>query len=244
MLALVSIGVAVLAVARLAGCAEHATSTRPGGSSRSSGVVIAIDLAPHGRLARARPRRYGSAALRSNALHFASDFAGTLAVLGGLVAAAAGYPEGDSIAALFVAVLVLAAAGAADPPQRRRADGPRAGRRRGGRAGGDRARSSRRSSCRRLRLRQAAGRTFADVVIGVSPGAAVGQGHAAADRVEAALERALPGSDVVVHVEPAAQEAALRERVHAAALAVPRVREIHNLASSIARRRAPSSRCT
>jgi divalent metal cation (Fe/Co/Zn/Cd) transporter len=63
----------------------------------------------------------------------------------------------------------------------------------------------------------------------VPPGAAVGQGHAVADRVEAELERVLPGSDVVVHVEPGVQEAALRERAHAAALSVPRVREIHNL---------------
>ncbi len=55
-------------------------------------------------------RRYQSAALRSNALHFASDFAGTLAVLAGLAAAAAGWQHGDSLAALFVAVLVLAAA--------------------------------------------------------------------------------------------------------------------------------------
>jgi len=82
---------------------------------------------------------------------------------------------------------------------------------------------------RRLRLRQAGGRTFADVVIGVSPGAAVGQGHAVADRVEAAVQRALPESDVVVHVEPTADQVALRERSHAAALGVPRVREIHNI---------------
>ncbi len=51
-------------------------------------------------------------------------------------------------------------------------------------------------------MRQAGGRQFADVVIAVSPGAAVGQGHAAADAVEAAVERALPDADVVVHVEP------------------------------------------
>ena len=82
---------------------------------------------------------------------------------------------------------------------------------------------------RRLRMRQAGGRHFADVVIGVSPDAAVGQGHAAADAVEEAVHRALPNSDVVVHVEPAESEAALRERVHAAALTVPRVREVHNL---------------
>ena len=82
---------------------------------------------------------------------------------------------------------------------------------------------------RRLRLREAAGRTFTDVVIGVSPGAAVGQGHAIADSVEAAVHVALPGSDVVVHVEPAGVEVALRERVREAAMSVSRVREIHNL---------------
>ena len=71
---------------------------------------------------------------------------------------------------------------------------------------------------RRLRMRQAGGRQFADVVIGVPPGAAVGQGHAAADAVEAAVERALPNADVVVHVEPI-EDATLRERAHAAAVA-------------------------
>jgi divalent metal cation (Fe/Co/Zn/Cd) transporter len=81
---------------------------------------------------------------------------------------------------------------------------------------------------RRLRMRQAGGRQFADVVIGVPSGSAVAQGHAAADAVEEAVEAALPGSDVVVHVEPL-EDAALRDRAHAAALAVSGVREIHNL---------------
>jgi divalent metal cation (Fe/Co/Zn/Cd) transporter len=77
-------------------------------------------------------------------------------------------------------------------------------------------------------MRQAAGRHFADVVIGVSPGAAVGQGHAAADRVEEALQAALPRSDVVVHVEPSDAEG-IRDRAQAAALSVPGVREVHNV---------------
>ena len=67
------------------------------------------------------------------------------------------------------------------------------------------------------------------MIITVSPEAAVGQGHEAADRVEAALDAALPGSDVVVHVEPREDEIAIRERAHAAALAVPGVREVHNV---------------
>jgi divalent metal cation (Fe/Co/Zn/Cd) transporter len=83
---------------------------------------------------------------------------------------------------------------------------------------------------RRLRVRRSGGSYFADVVIGIAPGAAVGQGHAAADRVEDALNRALPDADVVVHVEPRGPEADIRERALAAALGVSQVREIHDLA--------------
>jgi divalent metal cation (Fe/Co/Zn/Cd) transporter len=78
-------------------------------------------------------------------------------------------------------------------------------------------------------MRQAAGRYFADVVIGVSVDAAVGQGHAAADAVERAVQSALPEADVVVHVEPLGDRAEVRERAHAAALGVRRVREVHNV---------------
>jgi cation diffusion facilitator family transporter len=190
-------------------------------------VVIVIDAA-RATVSYRAGRRYRSAALQANALHFASDLAGSAAVLVGLLAARAGYHWADSAAALFVAVLVLVAATRLMrvnvdvlmdrvPPEAQEAAlaaisglGPAV-------------------ELRRLRMRQAAGRQFADVVIGVPPGAAVGQGHAAADAVEAAVHRALPDSDVVVHVEPRQDEAALRERALAAAQRVPRVREIHNL---------------
>jgi cation diffusion facilitator family transporter len=189
-------------------------------------VVIAIDV---GRLTASRraSRRYRSAAFAANALHFGGDLVGSVAVLAGLLLARAGYPGGDSIAALFVAVLVL---GAAARLARANVDVLM-----------DRAPAAAEAAAlaaieglrplvqlQRLRIRQAGGRQFADVVIGVPSISGVGQGHAAADAVEAALERALPGSDVVVHVEPL-QDASLRDRVHAAALAVPNVREIHNL---------------
>jgi divalent metal cation (Fe/Co/Zn/Cd) transporter len=81
---------------------------------------------------------------------------------------------------------------------------------------------------RRLRMRRAAGRHFADVVIGVPHGTAVEQGHAAADAVERAVEEAVPGADVIVHVEPQEAEA-IRERAYGAALREPRVREVHNI---------------
>jgi cation diffusion facilitator family transporter len=191
------------------------------------GLVIAVDASRTLVSVRAS-RRYQSAALGANALHFASDLAGSTAVLLGLVGVRAGWKEADSAAALFVAVLVFTAAARL---MRHNIDVLM-----------DRVPSEAHEAAlaaiagvsppvqlRRLRMRQAAGRQFADVVIGVPPGAAVGQGHAAADAVEAAVHHALPQSDVVVHVEPEGDEAAIRERVLAAAQRVQRVREIHNL---------------
>jgi cation diffusion facilitator family transporter len=190
------------------------------------GIVIVVD-ASRTLVSLRGARAYQSAALQSNALHFGSDMAGSIAVLVGLSFASAGYREADSLAALFVAVLVLVAAGRL---MRGNVDVLM------DRSPADADAAAREAieqveppvELRRLRLRRSAGRHFADVVIGVPPGAAVGQGHAAADRVEQAVQEALPESDVVVHVEPRTEEA-LRERVHAAALGVQRVREVHNV---------------
>jgi cation diffusion facilitator family transporter len=202
-------------------------------------IVIAIDLSRTIVSWRAS-RRYRSAALGANAMHFASDLAGSGAVLVGLLLVRAGYARADSAAGLFVAVLVLFAAARLMKRNidvlmdRAPADAEEAAR--AAIAGIEPA-----VSVDRLRMRQAGSRQFADVVIRVPPGAAVGQGHAAADSVEAALHDALPGSDVVVHVEPAEDEEALRDRAHAAALGVPQVREVHNVSVLLVGRRVEVS---
>ncbi len=192
------------------------------------GAVIVID-ASRMLVSLRTARRYGSPALQANALHFGSDLVGSAAVLIGLVFVRAGYDDADSAAALFVAVLVLFAAGRLIRRNvdvlmdRAPADAYEA-------AQGAIRKVEPPVQLRRLRIRQAAGRHFADVVIGVAPDAPVAQGHAAADAVEEAIERALPETDVVVHVEPM-DEAGLRERVQAAAASVPQVREIHNVSA-------------
>jgi cation diffusion facilitator family transporter len=224
-LALVSLYISYRALAVLVGAAEP----RVDPTWYALLVVVAVIVIDASRMlvSLRASRRYGSPALAANAIHFGSDLAGSTAVLAGLLLARAGWREGDAAAALFVAALVLLAA---TRLMRRNvdvlmdrvpADAERAAR-------AAIARMEPAVQLRRLRMRQAAGRHFADVVIGVSPDAGVGQGHAAADAVEAAVQSALPGSDVVVHVEPASEDAVLRERIHAAALTVPRVREIHN----------------
>jgi len=194
-------------------------------------VVLAIVIAVDGTRvvsSRRSARRYGSAALAANAVHFASDLAGSLAVLVGMILVAAGHADADAIAALLVAGLVVALAlrlawqsvevlmdrTSADAEQRIRAAF---------------AELREPVELRRVRVRHAAGRHFVDLVVGVAPDKGVGQAHATADTIEELVRIALGNADVVVHVEPAAPEGGLRERATAAAATVPEVRELHNV---------------
>jgi cation diffusion facilitator family transporter len=173
-------------------------------------------------------RRFESPALRSNASHFLADMVGSLAVLAGLLAVQAGFEDGDSVAALLVAAIIFVTAGRLiaenanvlmdRAPEQARVAAEHA-----------LAALSADIELDRLRLRESAGRYFADVVVSVPPGQAVVEGHHAADRVEGALERVLPGSDVVVHVEPRRQGLDLRDRVLSIALSEPLVKEAHDI---------------
>jgi cation diffusion facilitator family transporter len=190
-------------------------------------VVISLDvgrMVASGRSA----RRYGSPALAANAVHFASDLAGSLAVLVGTILVANGHPDGDAIAGLLVAGLVIGLAlrllwqsvqvlmdrTSTDAEVRIR----------------DALAALREPlELRRVRVRHAAGRHFADIVVGVPPDKGVVQAHATADAIEDRVSAALGNADVVVHVEPVAPEGGLRERATAAAATVPEVREVHNV---------------
>ena len=191
------------------------------------GVVIALDATRAVTSLRAS-RRTGSAALAANALHFASDLAGSLAVLVGLLFVNAGHQDADAVAALFVAALVVIAAirlakrsidvlmdrAVADADDRIRAA---------------LAQTDEHVEVRRVRVRQAGGRSFVDLVVGVPMDTGVRQAHTVADSIEEVVERALGGADVIVHVEPTEAEGGIRERATAAASAIPEVREVHNI---------------
>jgi cation diffusion facilitator family transporter len=188
-------------------------------------VVVAID-ASRAIGSRRAARRLHSAALASNALHFASDLAGSVAVLMGLAFVAAGEPRADAAAALFVAVLVIIAAVRLarqsidvlmDRASFEAEEAVRA------------ALTGLDLELRRVRVRYAGGRYFVDLVIAVPADTGVGQAHSAADDVEEAVREALGDADVIVHVEPRAAEGGLRERATAAALTGPDVREVHNV---------------
>lgn len=173
-------------------------------------------------------RTYSSPALAASALHFASDFIGSGAVLVGLLAVRAGAPGGDSIAALLVAGLVLLAAARL---VRQNVDALMD---RSPRSAEDAARGAidgldGPGQLRGLRVREAGGRHFAEVTIGLAPGSSVAQSHQLADEVERAVEKVLPGADVVVHVEPEIKGLELHEQVTGAALGVEAVDGVHNV---------------
>lgn len=173
-------------------------------------------------------RTYRSAALRSNAFHFAGDMAGSVAVLVGMVAVAEGFSRGDALAALVVAAIIFVAASrliyenarvlmdTAPSDVQARAEAAI-----GGLGDG--------IELRRLRVRESGGRYFADAVVGVPPGQAVVESHGTADAVEAAVRQALPDTDVIVHLEPRREGLDLRDQALAVALSEPLVREAHDI---------------
>jgi divalent metal cation (Fe/Co/Zn/Cd) transporter len=189
--------------------------------------VLAVDAARATASARVA-RRLGSAALGANAVHFAADFAGTLAVMTGLGLTALGHSDADAVAALFVAgLVVLGAVGLARSNVNALMDSAPAG-----------AEAHLRevvaavpgvTEVRALRVRSSGGKYFAEVVIGVDRLAGLERSHAVMDEVERVVEHELGGpADVSVHAEPLAADERPSERVVAAALRVPGVIEVHN----------------
>jgi cation diffusion facilitator family transporter len=164
------------------------------------GAVILIDAGRSRTLHRAA-HQHSSAALGANALHFTLDLVGSITVLIGLLLVRAGYPQADSIAALLVAGLVLYSAGRLMRGNVRvlmdTASGSAEQTARAAIAGIDET-----VTLGRLRMRESGGRHFVDVVVGVEPDADLAHGHAVASAIEEAIARDLPGSDVIVHVEP------------------------------------------
>src|SRR3954468_10309780 len=224
-LMLVSGFLAYQAVSRLTAATPHHVDTR-WWAFVVLAIVISVDASRAVISARAA-RRHHSAALASNALHFASDLGGSLAVLVGLVFVALGEPRADAVAALIVgAIVLLAAIRLARQSIEVLMD----------RADADADEAVRRAledfadiEVRRLRSRHAAGRDFVDLVVAVSADAGLAQAHTTADAIETAIRGHRAGSDVLVHVEPRAVEGDLRERANAAVLSIPEVREVHNV---------------
>ncbi|MFI5234247.1 MAG: cation diffusion facilitator family transporter [Gemmatimonadales bacterium] len=145
-------------------------------------------------------QRLKSEILLADAAHTRSDIWITLAVIGGLLLARAGYTWADPVLALIVAILIarvgyeivqrsmptlLDEAAIAETTIRQVAESV---------PGVERAYG--------IRSRRAAELRFAELTVAVKGGATVDAGHRIADGVETALHSALGLHQILVHVEP------------------------------------------
>jgi cation diffusion facilitator family transporter len=192
------------------------------------GVALGVDIS-RVLVSLRGAEKYRSAALRSNAFHFAGDMAGSVAVLVGLIAVRAGVHQGDAIAALVVAGIIFSASARLiyenaqvlmdTTPAEAQALAHAAIEELGDAI-----------ELRRLRIRESGGHYFAEAVVAVPPGQAVVESQMISDEIESAVRRSLPDSEVVVHLEPRRRGLSLRDRALAAALAEPLVRDVHDIA--------------
>lgn len=82
---------------------------------------------------------------------------------------------------------------------------------------------------RRVRVRSAGDKLFADVTVAAGRTASLERAHDIAEAVESQISAAVPGADVVVHIEPVSETSGLVERAQAAATRVQGIHEVHDV---------------
>jgi cation diffusion facilitator family transporter len=176
-------------------------------------VSIAIDLTRSRALMKIA-KRHNSQALEADALHFSTDVWSSTVVIFGLIAVFIGQKIGsssptlarwlshaDAIAALGVSVIVIYVsirlgrhtinALLDSAPKGMSADIER-----------EVSHLSGVAAVRRIRTRQSGPATFVDVTLAVPRTTSFEEAHSVATRAEALIQRLLPRSDVMVHIDP------------------------------------------
>jgi cation diffusion facilitator family transporter len=176
------------------------------------GLSIAVDL-NRIRVLRRAARETGSMALAADALHFASDMAGSIAVLAGLGCARLGFPAGDALAALAVACFI----GTAGWRLGRRAFDTLVDAAPEGCAGRLRALASDVDgvvAVDSVRARSDGSRVFADMAVAVSRDHSLEAADAIADRVRETAAAEFPGIELTLATRATAlDDATVRGRV-------------------------------
>lgn len=191
-------------------------------------VSMAVDAYRSNALRRVAQQER-SPALEADALNFRADLLTSGAVLVGLILVRLGYPMVDTIASLAIAAYVARMSikmgrSSIDTLMDRAPAGSTA-RIEQIAAGVDGV-----EEVRRVRVRYVGGEPQTDVVIAISRRVPLERAHAVTEEVERVIAEEEPGADVVVHVEPLADEKLVTQQVEAVALRQPVVTEVHNIA--------------
>ena len=164
-------------------------------------VAVIVDYWRSRALSKAAKKHY-SQALEADALHFSSDIYSSLVVIAGLIFTKLGFPIGDSIAALGVAIFVIVISyrlgkRTLDTLMDRAPEGLKqkieqlAKEVQGV------------SECSRLRVRRSGPQVFLDMNISLDRNTSLEKAHQIASKVEGKIRSVLPETDIVIHTEPA-----------------------------------------
>lgn len=191
------------------------------------GVSIFVD-GNRARILSRMGKALRSPALQADALHFAADLMTSIVVLAGLFLVRAGFPEADAIGSLVIAAYVAFSSirlgkKSVDVLMDRAPTGAMA------RIEEVALAVPGVEEVRRVRLRYAGGQPQTDVVIAISRRVPLETAHHVTEEVERAVKALEPGADVVVHVEPLADETMLTQQVEAIAARQSQVAEVHNI---------------
>lgn len=179
-------------------------------------LVMGVDISRSRALLKVA-RETGSQALEADALHYTSDILSSAAVLLGLGFVWLGWPKGDAVAALAVAVVVMAAAyhlgkAAVDVLIDTAPEGV------AGRVADLARNSDGVVSVERVRARKAGPLVFVEVLLRVSRVLSLEQVKAIRRSVTERIRKDVPESDVVVYAEPLAlDDESVAETVRAVA---------------------------
>jgi cation diffusion facilitator family transporter len=190
-------------------------------------LSILVD-ASRARVLRSAGRRYASPALQADSLHFTADLMTSAMVLAGLIFVALGYPAADAVGGLGVATFVAVASIRLG----RRSfdvlmDRAPVGAMEDIEAAAEAVEGV--AEVRRVRVRYVGGQPQSDVVVAISRTLPLETAHKVTEEVERVIGRLHPGADVVVHVEPVADERLITEQVMSIAAREPNVRQVHNV---------------
>jgi len=191
-------------------------------------ISIIVDYSRSSKLYKIA-KKYNSQALMADALHFSSDILSSAVVILGLIFVKSGYPNGDPIAALAVALLVIIAS-------------YRLGKEtinclmdRAPEGFDDKIENAILSvgnieQISRLRVRAAGSETFVDANICVSRSLSLERAHNIATMAEEKVKKIINGSDVVIHLDPIdAQNDPLSNKIIGIANKFNIIKETHNI---------------
>ena len=171
------------------------------------GVVIFAIIVDYSRsrLLYRMAEKYDSQALKADALHFRTDIYSSSVVFVGLLFAMFGYPLGDPLAAIGVAIIVLVMTiNLGKETVDSLLDRAPLGEKEKVQLAVEQVEGV--ISCGKIRIRKSGAITFVDLAIVVNPNLSLETAHSIGEKVTLEIQKVIDSADVSIHIDPASED--------------------------------------